>query len=173
MGAGSNSVFSWVGRLRNIRQMISYEISFFSLFIYLFIFSITFSFFSLNFLVYKLPTIGLILIIIISLAELNRAPFDFSEGESELVSGFNTEYFSLNFSLIFLVEYGIILFMSYIIIIVNWNRKLILFYLIIYVWLRGAIPRCRYDYLLYLNWFHLFPVIILILALSYLFLYKR
>merc|ERR1719290_558279 len=50
-----------------------------------------------------------------SLAETNRSPFDFSEGESELVSGFNTEYSSVPFILIFLSEYMSILFISLII----------------------------------------------------------
>jgi len=51
---------------------------------------------------------------IVSFSESNRSPFDFSEGESELVSGFNVEYFGGLFSIIFVVEYGIIIFMSYI-----------------------------------------------------------
>ncbi|KYN15942.1 NADH-ubiquinone oxidoreductase chain 1, partial [Trachymyrmex cornetzi] len=63
------------------------------------------------------------------LAELNRRPMDFVEGESELVSGFNVEYFRGVFALIFIAEYGIIIFFSY---------------------LRGVLPRMRYDELIYL-----------------------
>lgn len=59
-----------------------------------------------------------ILFFIRILAELNRSPIDFIEGESELVSGFNVEYFRGGFALIFMAEYGIIIFWSYLILII-------------------------------------------------------
>lgn len=61
------------------------------------------------------------------LAELNRRPMDFVEGESELVSGFNIEYFRGGFALIFLAEYGIIIFFSYLIIIIFIGIKSLVF----------------------------------------------
>lgn len=109
------------------------------------------------YIIYLYP---LFLVFFISiLAELNRRPLDFIEGESELVSGFNVEYFRGGFTLIFLREYGIILYFrivrlfiftnllvkSYIYLIIRIN--LICFLIII---IRGLLPRIRYDELMYL-----------------------
>jgi NADH-quinone oxidoreductase subunit H len=91
------------------------------------------------------------------LAELNRRPIDLIEGESELVSGFNVEYFRGSFAIIFLGEYGIIIFIVYLIIIIyiGINNKIIFIILIIIillnvVYIRGILPRIRYDELIYL-----------------------
>lgn len=100
--------------------------------------------------------------------EVNRAPFDLAEGESELVRGFNTEYGITKFSLIFLTEYGIIIFIR-IIIVNNFNNYI---YLIIYIkiliiitillWLRASYPRIRYDLLMYWTWKNILRTVILI-----------
>ena len=91
------------------------------------------------------------------LAELNRRPIDFVEGESELVSGFNIEYFRGGFALIFMAEYGMIIFFSYVIIIMfigvrgRLNIYISLNLLIsLVVLIRGMLPRMRYDELMYL-----------------------
>lgn len=96
--------------------------------------------------------------IIRSLAEVNRTPFDFAEGESELVSGFNVEYSSGGFAILFMAEYGRILFISglFAVLLLGRGAQRILFYLklglIIYliILLRGTLPRYRYDKLIYL-----------------------
>ena len=92
------------------------------------------------------------------MAETNRTPFDFAEGESELVSGFNVEYRSGGFILLFLSEYVSILFMRIICVIlflggnileISFYIKLI-FVSFFWVWARGTIPRYRYDKLIML-----------------------
>lgn len=93
------------------------------------------------------------------LAELNRRPIDFIEGESELVSGFNVEYFRGNFTLIFLSEYGIILyfrivrvllFMNLLIKSYIYSMIIINLICILIIIIRGVLPRMRYDELIYL-----------------------
>jgi len=87
------------------------------------------------------------------LAECNRSPFDFSEGESELVSGFNTEYGGGLFSLIFIGEYGAILFFSFFTSIIFISGILLLLLIsfiifVLYLWVRSSFPRFRYDKLI-------------------------
>nr|YP_009407623.1 NADH dehydrogenase subunit 1 [Maja crispata]ASF62440.1 NADH dehydrogenase subunit 1 [Maja crispata] len=170
-GWSSNCKYSLLGSLRAVAQTISYEVS---LALILLSFVVLVGGLSLDlFNVYQSKIWFMILSIPLSLiwfssclAETNRTPFDFAEGESELVSGFNTEYSSGGFALIFMAEYASILFMSviYVIIFLGSHPCYIMFYLksvviaFSFVWVRGTLPRLRYDKLMYLAWKSFLPV---------------
>nr|YP_008379292.1 NADH dehydrogenase subunit 1 [Nautilocaris saintlaurentae]AGS12711.1 NADH dehydrogenase subunit 1 [Nautilocaris saintlaurentae] len=178
MGAGwaSNSKYALLGCLRAVAQTISYEVSL-ALILLSFLFLV--GGFDLGlfteyqrFMWFMVLTFPLALVWFAScLAETNRTPFDFAEGESELVSGFNTEYSSGGFALIFMAEYASILFMSVLFSLIFLGGELssLLFYLkamfisFCFVWVRGTLPRFRYDKLMYLAWKSFLPV-----ALNYL-----
>nr|YP_004935230.1 NADH dehydrogenase subunit 1 [Protoplasa fitchii]AET13055.1 NADH dehydrogenase subunit 1 [Protoplasa fitchii] len=175
-GWSSNSNYALLGGLRAVAQTISYEVSL-ALILLSFIFLIGgYSF--LDFSIYQdyiwfiFMNFPLALVWMASLlAETNRTPFDFAEGESELVSGFNVEYSSGSFALIFLAEYASILFMSMLfsIIFLGCNIYSLLFFLkltiisFLFIWVRGTLPRYRYDKLMYLAWKSFLP-----LSLNYL-----
>nr|YP_007474238.1 NADH dehydrogenase subunit 1 [Austinograea rodriguezensis]AEX32628.1 NADH dehydrogenase subunit 1 [Austinograea rodriguezensis] len=170
-GWASNCKYSLLGSLRAVAQTISYEVS---LALILLSFIVLVGGFSLELFVkyqsglwFVFISIPLSLIWFGScLAETNRTPFDFAEGESELVSGFNTEYSSGGFALIFMAEYASILFMSvlFVIVFLGSSPCSSSFYLksaliaFVFVWVRGTVPRLRYDKLMYLAWKSFLPV---------------
>nr|YP_003359522.1 NADH dehydrogenase subunit 1 [Gandalfus yunohana]ACC62356.1 NADH dehydrogenase subunit 1 [Gandalfus yunohana] len=170
-GWASNCKYSLLGSLRAVAQTISYEVS---LALILLSFIILVGGFSLELFVkyqsglwFMFISIPLSLIWFGScLAETNRTPFDFAEGESELVPGFNTEYSSGGFALIFMAEYASILFMSvlFVIVFLGSSPCSSSFYLksvlvaFVFVWVRGTVPRLRYDKLMYLAWKSFLPV---------------
>nr|YP_009738152.1 NADH dehydrogenase subunit 1 [Cephalopina titillator]QIB71458.1 NADH dehydrogenase subunit 1 [Cephalopina titillator] len=169
-GWSSNSNYALLGALRAVAQTISYEVSL-ALILLSFIFLIG-GFNMLMFYMYQSFVWFLFLLFpvslawfTISLAETNRTPFDFAEGESELVSGFNIEYSSGGFALIFLAEYASILFMSLLFCLMFLGADIfsVLFYFklvfisYLFVWVRGTYPRFRYDSLMYLAWSGFLP----------------
>jgi len=106
-----------IGAIRAVAQTISYEVRLAMIFLFYACISKILRFSGMremNYFFLKLnlflPLVGVWLIS--CLAETNRTPFDFAEGESELVSGFNVEYGAVGFALIFIAEYAIIFFMS-------------------------------------------------------------
>jgi NADH-quinone oxidoreductase subunit H len=116
-GWSSNSKYAFFGALRSAAQMVSYEISIGLILISILLCVGTLNFLTIvkfqNYVYFCLPFFPLFLMFLISiLAETNRAPFDLPEAESELVSGFNVEYASMGFALFFLAEYGSIILMS-------------------------------------------------------------
>lgn len=169
-GWSSNSSYALLGGLRAVAQTISYEVSLALIFLFI-IFLIggyNFFFFSLFqeniwFLFLCFP-LGLVWFCS-SLAETNRTPFDFAEGESELVSGFNVEYRSGGFALIFLAEYASILFIRIVFVLIFMGGdsiNLIFFFKLrflsfLFIWVRGTIPRFRYDKLIFLAWKSFLP----------------
>nr|AVN67743.1 NADH dehydrogenase subunit 1 [Eurycotis opaca] len=175
-GWSSNSNYALLGGLRAVAQTISYEVSL-ALVLLSFIFLIgsynLHYFYNYQFYIWMIFfTFPLSMVWFTScLAETNRTPFDFAEGESELVSGFNVEYSSGGFALIFLAEYASILFMSMLFCILFLGSDLnnLLFYFkltfisFLFIWVRGTMPRFRYDKLMYLAWKSFLP-----LSLNYL-----
>uniref|UniRef100_UPI003003631E NADH dehydrogenase subunit 1 n=1 Tax=Parotis hilaralis TaxID=1027831 RepID=UPI003003631E len=164
-GWSSNSNYALLGGLRAVAQTISYEVS-----LALILMSSIIMIMDFNLIIFSYYQ-NLIWFLFLmfplslcwfssSLAETNRTPFDFAEGESELVSGFNIEYSSGGFALIFLAEYSSILFMSlfFVLLYLGGYTFDFFFYLklslisFLFIWVRGTLPRYRYDKLMYLAW---------------------
>lgn len=178
-GWSSNSNYSLLGSLRAIAQTISYEVRIALILISFLILIGSFcifdfykfqKFMNLVFLCFPLFLIWIVTI----LAETNRTPFDFAEGESELVSGFNVEYRRGGFALIFLAEYARILFIRAFFRIIFLGAELLslvfflklVFISFFFLWVRGTLPRYRYDKLIGLAWKRF-----LRLSLNFLFFY--
>lgn len=169
-GWSSNSNYALLGGLRSVAQTISYEVSL-ALILLSFVFLIN-NYNILNFYYYQVYLWFFIILyplafiwLIISLAETNRTPFDFAEGESELVSGFNVEYRRGRFALIFLSEYARILFISILFCLIFLGGDIfniffyfkLIFISFVFIWVRGTLPRFRYDKLIYLAWKRFLP----------------
>ena len=190
-GWSSNSKYAFLGAIRAAAQMISYEVS-----IGLIIISVVLCVGSLNlmeivlsqkkiwFIIPLFP--AAIMFFVSALAETNRVPFDLTEGESELVSGFNVEYSSMSFALFFLAEYchiilmstfGVILFLGGWLaplettsslsaiggVFVNiyrfiWFGIKIAIIIFLFIWVRASYPRIRYDQLMALLWKSYLPL---------------
>ena len=175
-GWSSNSKYAFLGGLRSAAQMISYEVG---IGLYILVCCIVFN--SLNLMevsIYQswvwlfIPLhMVCVLFFISALAETNRTPFDLPEAEAELVSGYNVEYSSMTFALFFMAEYGTMLVMSVLMSVLylgSWyllGYKCIFFYsikvvgiLCLFIIIRGALPRYRYDQLMCLGWKMLLPL---------------
>nr|CAH59807.1 NADH dehydrogenase subunit 1 [Zygaena formosa molleti] len=170
-GWSSNSNYALLGGLRSVAQTISYEVSLVLIMMSSIIFIMDFNLMMFN--EYQNMIWFFFLMIPLSLcwfssslAETNRTPFDFAEGESELVSGFNVEYSSGGFALIFMAEYSSILFMSMFFSLMylgGYNLSLIFYFKLVlisflFIWVRGTLPRYRYDKLMYLAWKSYLPI---------------
>nr|QZZ81772.1 NADH dehydrogenase subunit 1 [Clepsis pallidana] len=170
-GWSSNSNYSLLGGLRAVAQTISYEVSLALIMMSVIIMIMDFNLLNFNYYQSMIWFMFLMLPLSLcwlssSLAETNRTPFDFAEGESELVSGFNIEYSSGGFALIFLAEYSSILFMSMLFILMyvgGYNLSLFFYFKLVFIsfffiWVRGTLPRYRYDKLMYLAWKSYLPL---------------
>lgn len=168
----SNSKFSLLGALRGVAQTISYEVSISLILISTLIIhqKIDISLITTNIKTWPILIVRIIFIFwfITNLAETNRTPFDFAEGESELVSGFNTEFRGGIFALIFIAEYANILIISLLtsLFFIRTSTLLTNSTLIIetmtlatiFIWIRATLPRIRYDNLIYLTWKRFLPI---------------
>nr|YP_009369653.1 NADH dehydrogenase subunit 1 [Mespilia globulus]AID60572.1 NADH dehydrogenase subunit 1 [Mespilia globulus] len=178
-GWASNSKYSLIGAIRAVAQTVSYEISLALILLSLIILS---SSFSLSYIIkvqelswYAFSCLPLFYMWFVStLAETNRAPFDLTEGESEIVSGYNVEYAGGPFALFFIAEYANIIIMNLfstvlflggsspfnnvfpinaITIAIKTTTLVFLF-----LWVRAAYPRFRYDQLMFLTWKSYLPL---------------
>nr|QWV62128.1 NADH dehydrogenase subunit 1 [Galaxias olidus]QWV62134.1 NADH dehydrogenase subunit 1 [Galaxias longifundus] len=177
-GWASNSKYALIGALRAVAQTISYEVSLGLILLSIIIFTggFTLQTFSVaqEAIWLAAPAWPLAAMWYIStLAETNRAPFDLTEGESELVSGFNVEYAGGPFALFFLAEYANILLMNTLSAVLFLGAshfpllpELTAFNLmtkasmlsIVFLWVRASYPRFRYDQLMHLVWKNFLPL---------------
>lgn len=177
-GWASNSNYALIGALRAVAQTISYEVTLAIILLSILLISGSFNLHSLittqEHLWLLLPSWPLAIIWFTStLAETNRAPFDLTEGESELVSGFNTEYAAGPFALFFIAEYMNIIIINALTTTIFLGslypihspelfttcfitKTLLLTSL--FLWIRATYPRFRYDQLIYLLWKNFLPL---------------
>nr|YP_009020309.1 NADH dehydrogenase subunit 1 [Thamnaconus tessellatus]AHL24742.1 NADH dehydrogenase subunit 1 [Thamnaconus tessellatus] len=177
-GWASNSKYALIGALRAVAQTISYEVSLGLILLCMIILTGGFTLQTFNVaqenIWLVIPAWPMAAMWYIStLAETNRAPFDLTEGESELVSGFNVEYAGGPFALFFLAEYANILLMNTLSALlflgashiptipeltsVNLMTKAALLS-VLFLWVRASYPRFRYDQLMHLVWKNFLPL---------------
>nr|ADW77249.1 NADH dehydrogenase subunit 1 [Myotis ricketti] len=177
-GWASNSKYALIGALRAVAQTISYEVTLAIIILSILLmngsFTLTMLITTQEYIWLIIPSWPLAMMWFIStLAETNRAPFDLTEGESELVSGFNVEYAGGPFALFFLAEYANIIMMNALTIILflgaynnpmfselyttNFTTKTLLFTMM-FLWIRASYPRFRYDQLMHLLWKNFLPL---------------
>nr|ACU00339.1 NADH dehydrogenase subunit 1 [Dicamptodon aterrimus] len=179
-GWSSNSKYALIGALRAVAQTISYEVTLGLILLCLVLMTGNFTLTNFNFtqenIWFIIPAWPMAAMWFIStLAETNRAPFDLTEGESELVSGFNVEYAGGPFALFFLAEYSNILFMNTLTAVLfmgttnnHLQQELATTELFIkaslmsmlFLWIRASYPRFRYDQLMHLIWKNFLPLTI-------------
>ena len=187
-GWSSNNKYSLMGGLRSAAQMISYELGLGLALVGVVLIAGTLDIYAiveqqsgwygLNWNIFYQPA-GFILYLIAAIAETNRVPFDLPEAETELVAGFHTEYSSIKFLLFFNAEYINMITVSMLattLFLGGWNGPgvaqlpilgvfyffaKILFFLFLYIWLRGTLPRFRFDQLMNFGWKFLLPAAIL------------
>jgi len=179
-GWSSNSKYAFLGALRSAAQMVSYEVSIGFIIITIVTCSGSFNLQAIiesqKNIWFLIPFFPLFLMFFVSaLAETNRHPFDLPEAEAELVSGYNVEYSAMGFALFSLGEYSNMLLMSALNVILffgGWQVPAVLmflpgsvwfgikicFFVILFIWMRGALPRYRYDQLMGLGWKVFLPI---------------
>ena len=195
-GWSSNNKYSLMGGLRSSAQLISYELSLGLSLVGVILMSGTLDLYKIvelqsGYVLGFIPRwnigpqiIGFIVYLTSAIAETNRVPFDLPEAETELVAGFHTEYSAMKFALFFMAEYVNMLTVSMLattLFLGGWNGPgvasypilgifyfliKIIFFLFLYIWLRGTLPRFRFDQLMSFGWKFLLPVAILNIILT-------
>ena len=189
-GWSSNSKYAFLGALRSAAQMVSYEVSIGFIIVTIVVcagsFNLQVIIESQKNVWFVIPFFPLFLMFFVSaLAETNRHPFDLPEAEAELVSGYNVEYSAMGFALFFLGEYANMLLMSSLNVILFfggwlapfsflefipgslWFGIKVCFFVILFIWMRAALPRYRYDQLMGLGWKVFLPIFLGYLLLTF------
>jgi len=194
-GWSSNNKYSLMGGLRSSAEMISYELALGLGLIGVILQSGTLDLYSIveqqaghfgisGWNMFWVQPLGFLIYLIAAIAETNRVPFDLPEAETELVAGFHTEYSAMKFALFFLAEYVNMFTVSMLattLFLGGWNGpfvhqlpwlgvfyflgKVILF-LFLYIWLRGTLPRFRFDQLMIFGWKYLVPAAIINIVIT-------
>jgi len=181
-GWSANSKYSLLGALRSSAQMISYEVSLGLSVIGVLLLAGTLSLNEivkaqsggiLDWFIFRQP-IGFLLFVTAAIAETNRIPFDLPEAEAELVGGYHTEYAGMKFAMFFMGEYASMITVSALaatLFLGGWSGPILppvvwfllkmSFFLFSYIWIRGTLPRFRYDQLMRFGWLVLFPLALL------------
>jgi NADH-quinone oxidoreductase subunit H len=192
-GWSSNSKYALLGGLRAAAQLISYELSLGLGLVGVVLMSGSLDLYQIveqqsgwggmhwN-IIYQ--PLGFVVYLISAIAETNRVPFDLPEAETELVAGFHTEYSALKFALFFMAEYVNMLTVSVLattLFLGGWNGPgaaqlpllgvvyflaKVFFFLFLYIWIRGTLPRFRFDQLMNFGWKFLLPAAILNVVLT-------
>jgi NADH-quinone oxidoreductase subunit H len=187
-GWSSGSTYSLLGGLRSSAQMISYEVSMGLALVAVFLYAGSMSTSEIVAAQHKLwfgliLAPSFVIYVISMIGETNRAPFDLPEAEGELVGGFHTEYSSLKFALFFLAEYinmATVSALATTLFLGGWRAPFwidqfwaganhgywpflwfmgkVLFFIFIFIWLRGSLPRLRYDQFMHFGWKRLIPI---------------
>ncbi len=186
-GWSSNNKYSLIGGMRSAAQVVSYEIPMLIVILGVVVMAGSLQMGEIvaaqsggisKWFVFP-QIIGFILFLIAGNAEINRAPFDLPEGESELVSGFITEYSAMRFAMFFLAEYTNIFLVSAIAVTLflgGWQGPLLppfvwfiiktYFVVTILMWVRWTFPRIRVDHLMEFSWKYLIPIALVNLVIT-------
>lgn len=192
-GWSSNNKYSLMGGLRSSAQLISYELSLGLALVGVIMISGTLDlgsiveqqrgWYGMQWNIFYQP-LGFIIYLISAIAETNRVPFDLPEAETELVAGFHTEYSALKFALFFMAEYVNMFTVSMLaatLFLGGWNGPFVaqvpwlgpiyflgkvIFFLFLYIWIRGTLPRFRFDQLMNFGWKFLLPVALLNIVIT-------
>jgi len=178
-GWASNSKFSLLGSIRGVAQMISYELSLGLSLVPIVMLAHSFSLVDIVGAQGRYPfilvqPISFLIFFVSATAEIKRIPFDLPEAEHELVAGYHTEYSGMRFGLYFLGEYVTMVVLGALVAVfflggwrgpllpsIVWFLGKVMIVVFVMIWLRGTLPRLRYDQLMHLGWKLLVPVALL------------
>jgi len=178
-GWASNSKYSLLGGIRGLAQLISYELSMGLALVPVVMLSRSFSLTDIVLAQQPIPFIlvnplAFLIFLISVIAESKRTPFDMPEAENELVGGFHTEYSGMRFGLFFVGEYINLVILSSMVTVfflggwlgpllpgVVWFGVKVLGLCFFFIWVRGSLPRLRYDQLMHFGWKILLPLALL------------